>query len=513
MRWRTIGAAAAAGTALVALGVLAVGSASAGVAGHPPDPLRRFEHQTIGWHGCQTGPDDEVGAALAAVNARCGEITVPLDYRHPDRRTITVALARTTATDPAHRHGALFVNPGGPGDPALGIVADVAQGAPDLAAQYDVVGMDPRFVGRSTPLVCSWTTDISLRSAGPTRATFDESVAFARALAAGCLTGHQDVLPYATTRNTARDMDLARAALGESKLSYVGWSAGTYLGAVYLQLFPERADRFVLDSAVDPDVYGPGVLRSTGVPTEAALRNWAGWAAARDATYHLGATPAAVLSIVDSIAEAAVQPFPVGQFQVDSHVLPLLLFIPVRNDGDDSYGSIAADVVVLNQAAHGHRVTPTPTLASNLARVYDRPDPTLQEGVPFLCADRAAPRDPETYYRDIQAHRASEPLFGPLTRGITPCAFWPTDPIEPPTLVRNGSPALIVGADGDPRVPLPGQQAMHRDLTGSRLITLTGAFEHEVFGVEDNDCVNTAVYGYLLNGNLPATDLTCARTA
>jgi pimeloyl-ACP methyl ester carboxylesterase len=464
----------------------------------------------LAWHTCRTGPDDDAGAALDAAGARCAELAVPLDYSRPHGRSITIALSRLAATDPAHRRGALVPNPGGPGDPALDLVVELAQVAPALAARYDLIGMDPRFVGRSTPLTCRWDTGLSMRAA-PTRRTFAETTARARELAAGCVRGNEDLLPHASTRNTARDLDQVRAALGEPKLSYLGWSAGSYLGAVYTQLFPGRVDRFVLDSAVDPDAYGPGVTRVMGAATEAALRNWAGWAATRDATYHLGASRAAVLATVTRVnRSAASRPLRVGRFTVDSQLLPLLLFLPIRFDTDEDYAGIAADVRVLADAAEGRPVTPTPGLLANLTTATTT---GTGDGTFLLCADRAAPRDPETYYRDIRAHRASEPLFGPLTRNVTPCAFWPTAPTEAPTRIHNTMPVLIVGATGDPRTPYPGQLALHRALAGSRMVTLDNAYRHLVYGLEDNACVDGAVNRYLLDGVLPAADLTCPRVS
>ena len=184
-----------------------------------------------------------------------------------------------------------------------------------------------------------------------------------------------------------------------------------------------------------------------------------------------------------------------------------LLFLPIRDDSDDSYAGIAADVRVLADAASGKTVEPTPTLAANLA---SNATPG-RDGTFILCADRAAPRDPDVYFRDIQAHRADEPIFGPLTRNITLCAFWPTAPIEPPTRIHNGVPALIVGATGDPRTPYPGQLAMHGDLTGSRMVTLEGAFRHIVYGVDDVPCVTGTVNAYLLGGVLPTSDVACRR--
>ncbi|HVQ96015.1 MAG TPA: alpha/beta fold hydrolase [Mycobacteriales bacterium] len=517
MRGRRLAVAVAFGTAAALGGALAIGPVSVGAVGtgHAPiGGLGRFAHQTIRWNDCSALADSEVRASLRAAGAQCGELAVPLDYAHPDGASITVALSRVKASDPAHRRGVLMLNPGGPGDPAMGLAAGVADGLPEIAARYDLIGMDPRFVGASTPLTCRWPTGFALRSAGPDRRTFGQSVSFARELAAGCVRGNENLLPYASTRNTARDMDLVRAALGEPKLSYLGWSYGTYLGAVYTQLFGQRVDRFVLDSAVDPDVYAAGIFPSMGPATEAALRNWAGWAAARDATYHLGASADAVLSTVDGIGRAAQRaPLRVGQFRVDTHVLPVLLFIPIRIDGDESYAGIAEDVAALKAAAGGATVSPTAGLAANLAAVYGGSSATAGRGVSsvIFCADAPASHDPEVYYRDIQARRADEPRFGPLTRNITPCAFWPTSPVEPPTRVHNGVPALIVGSTGDPRATYPGQLALHRDMTGSRLVTLAGAFLHLVYGIEDNSCITDTVNRYLLDGVLPAADVTCHR--
>jgi pimeloyl-ACP methyl ester carboxylesterase len=473
--------------------------------------LDRFYRQAISWHGCRTGPDDELGAQLDAGGAQCGEVTVPLDYARPDGRTITVAMSRLPASDPAGGRGALLLNPGGPGElgmPAVG----VAEYLPQIAARYDLIGMDPRFVGRSTPITCQGTSGEFLFSAGPDRRTFGQSVARARQVAADCTRDNEWMLPYASTRNTARDMDVIRAALGERKLSYIGWSYGSYLGAVYMQLFPDHVDRFVLDSAVDPAAYGPGLLQAAGSAHAAALENWAGWTAARDDVYHLGTSTSEVLATVDRINQAAAgTPLQVGEFAVDVHVLAYLLFIPVRDDGEASYSSLAADVRVLSDAAGGAVVTPTASLEDGLTRALGTVDQVGDpQGLLTLCADRAVSRSPATYYRDIQAHRVDEPLFGPLTRNITPCAFWPTRPAEFPTRVGNDVPALMVGATGDPRTPYAGQLAMHQALTGSRMVTLQGAFRHIVYTAVDNDCIDDAVDDYLLAGVLPSGDLVCA---
>ncbi|MCP2352931.1 alpha/beta hydrolase [Nonomuraea roseoviolacea] len=506
--------------------LIVTGVAVFGTLASPPPPaaatleprrtgaLARFEQQEIVWHGCRKGPDDAAGRRLDAARARCAEITVPLDYARPDGRTIKVAMSRLEATAPGRRRGVLLINPGGPGVPGLSQVL-IGSAMPEVAARYDLIGMDPRFVGRSggASVGCRWDTGTFVRSAGPSRATFDEGVTAMRRLAAGCAGSDHGMLPHASTRNTARDMDLIRAALGAPKLSYLGVSYGTYLGAVYLRMFPGRADRFVLDSAVDPDAYGPGLLRPAGPAMEAALRAWAAWAATRHDRLRLGATAGRVLATVDRIARAAGRrPLRVGPHRVGASVLPYVLAARLADDGEEAYASLAADVALLRQAARGARVTPAASLdllltdaLTGAGEGFDR------AGTPVLCADRAASRDPGTYFRDIEAHRADEPLFGPMTRNISPCAFWPTAPAEPPTDVRTDAPALIVGAAGDPWTPHTGQRAMRRALSGSRMITLRGAYRHGVFLAAGAPCVDTAVTRYLSGGVLPAADTTCTR--
>lgn len=493
-----------AAAAVLAAGFTATGAGSVRAA--TDDGLDRFRSQSIAWHGCRLGPGDDVGKELDAAGVECAELRVPLDYTRPGGRRITVAISRLKAADPAGRRGILVSNPGGPG--GAGLIMPLILAGSGFAARYDLIGMDPRFVGRSTPINCGWPVSTWLSGAGPDRAGFDRSTALARDLAARCGSTNKDVLPYASTRNTARDMDVIRAALGADRMSYFGWSYGTYLGAVYLQLFPGRADRFVLDSAVDPEVFGSGLFRRNHAAMTAAWRNWASWAAARNAKYHLGATTAQVLATVERIRAATDRrPLQVGRYTVDSGLLPLLLWAT----NEVEYADIAAAVRVLRAAAGGATVTPPPALELILS-TYFSPDETGSGGAQaaIICADRAASRDPETYWRDIQAHRGTEPMYGPVIRNITPCAFWPTTPAEPPTTIGNDLPVLILNASGDTQTTLEGAQALHRALTGSRLVTLQDAYLHGVY-FAGSTCADTAADRYLRDGVLPRTDIRCTR--
>ncbi|MFI8534805.1 alpha/beta hydrolase [Streptomyces aquilus] len=501
---------AALGLAATALAVTAL-PATALPAQATSDPLARYHHQHLDWKSCVRGQDDTTGKELEQAGAQCADVTAPLDYTAPDGRTITVAISRIRATDTAHRVGPLLLNGGGPGGQTLGDPPWVRQAMKDVGARYDVVGVDPRFVGRSTPLDCHWPTGSAFRSPGFDRAGFDRMTAFSADLAQRCRQHAADVLPYATTRNTARDMDVIRAALGERRISYLGYSYGSYLGEVYTTMFPTRVDRVVLDGVIDPDRYSPRLLRGTEQANRHALKGWASWAAARDATYGLGRSRGAVLAAVDRVQAAAARtPLRIGDHRVDEHVVPLIVFNGLSQDNDSAYGDFAQAMRDLSRAADGHRVTASPWLADALAFLLtgnDSPYGSVQTAI--LCGDVAAPRDPEVYWRDIQKARARDPLLAPVTNNLNPCAFW-DPPRERPTTVRDDLPALLVNATGDPRSTYEGATAVRRAWPSSRLVTLRGADQHAVYGVYGTPCVDDTVNAYLATGRLPATDITCA---
>ncbi|WP_075779810.1 alpha/beta fold hydrolase [Streptomyces acidiscabies] len=467
------------------------------------DALARFHEQRLDWKSCVTGPDDTTGKELEQAGAKCADVTVPLDYANPGGRTITVAISRIRGTDTAHRIGPLLLNGGGPGGSTIGDAPWIHGELKEVAGRYDVVGVDPRFVGRSTPLDCKWPTSTSIWSAP---ATFDAG--FARNLAVMCHQNAGDVLPYATTRNTARDMDVIRAALGERKVSYLGYSYGSYLGEVYATMFPARVDRMVLDGVIDPARYSPRLLRVAEPENRAALRDWAKWTATRHATYGLGATTDAVLRTVDRIQAAAThKPLTVGPYQVDERVVPMILLTGLSQDNDQAYGQLARSVRDLTP--QGNPADPSPALLETLKFILTGDESSygsVQSAI--LCGDVPTERDPEAYRRDIERGRLTDPLFAPMTRNIGPCAFWPA-PRETPTAVRDDFPALLVNATGDPRTTYAGAVAQRRNWPSSRLITLAGPAQHAVFGVYGNACADDGVRAYLSSGRLPAGDATC----
>uniref|UniRef100_A0AAU2UWD3 Alpha/beta hydrolase n=1 Tax=Streptomyces sp. NBC_00003 TaxID=2903608 RepID=A0AAU2UWD3_9ACTN len=494
----------------------AVTAAAAPAASKSPAGLDRYYNQRPGWGSCVKNPGDTMGRDLDKAGVQCADVVVPLDYADPWGRTITVAISRLKATDTRHRIGSILLNNGGPGGPAVQSPPEFHTWMKKAGPRYDVVGFDPRFVGRSTPLDCGWPVGTNLFSAGLGRAGFERQVALQKDLADKCRATNASVLPHITTRNTARDMDVIRGVLGEKKISYFGYSYGTYLGTVYTQMFPGRVDRMVLDGAIDPREFGPRLLREAVGENEQALADWATWAMARDETYGLGRTRGEVLATVDRIIKASARgPLTVGaapeSYQLDDTLVPFILLAGIDSDTEASRAALGEQVSVLNKAAAGQPTRLSPQLAATLRLALTGEQSqtgSVQSAV--ICGDRAAPRDPEVYWRDIERSRAAYPRFGALTNNLGPCAFWDR-PREEPTQVKEDAKILIVSATGDPRTPHKGAVALHGLLPSSKLITVEGANRHAIYGLYENACVDNRVNQYLATGKLPAGDKVCRK--
>ncbi|MBM7168280.1 alpha/beta fold hydrolase [Streptomyces sp. G44] len=475
-------------------GLLASGMAAAAPP-HAPEKPR----PALSWGPCSAGQK-----GLNEAGARCAKVTVPLDHADPGGRTIQLAISRIKAKSP-QRRGILLSNPGGPGGTGLAHTLALRPALGDVADHYDLIGFDPRFLGESTPLTCGPAP----RPAPPAptttpRADFEASMRAARDTARRCQE-HGDnaaLLPHASTRNVARDMDAIRAALGERELSYYGVSYGADLGAVYTQLFPRRADRVVLDSSTDPAATQYELFRRSGAPAEAALDSG------------VRADMRALL------ARAEYRPVPVEGQRLTAPLLRMIFKQLVQHEEyDRQLAEVVSDV---RRAAAGEDIEPGPALAGLLELLSS---PELESGMVggaiFMCGDGGWPaggwpKNPETYWENMRRSRATQPVFGPYVNGmIAPCAFWGSEPREPGTEIGNAVPVLLLQARHDNNVPYEGALALHRRLTGSRLLT-ADIRAHGVYG-RGNDgltpvpCADRAVNTYLRDGKLPAADLTCPK--
>ncbi|MFD9859137.1 alpha/beta hydrolase [Streptomyces alboflavus] len=456
------------------------------------EPLRQFTQQQLHWKRCDAkGPD----------TFRCTTLKVPLDYSDPGGKKIRLAISRLKAADAKERRGVLLLNPGGPGGPGLRLPADPLMKFPaEVKRRYDLVGFDPRGVGRSSPVSCGLTAD-EQKDTPYKPETFAKDKDRMRTVAAKCRARAGDKLPHLTTRNSARDMDVVRAVLGEKRISYLGASYGTYLGAVYMQLFPHRADRMVLDSATDPTRVYRGMFQDMAKAAEPAFTRWAAWTARRHPAYGLGDTPAKVRKTYwDLIARANRKPIPFeGQvFTGDGIRADNSTFFHVRKAAERIAG--------LKEAAEGRIRAPSGTPA----RAPEADDNFTSAAWSFMCADtRTWSHDPERYRREAIHDKARYPLYGDFAAALRPCAFWERGS-EPQTRIDNKVGALIAQNEWDSQTPLFAARAMHRALRGSRMLTVAGGEGHGVLYAPDgNRCADRAATVYLTTGRLPAKDVTC----
>ncbi|MFJ2115335.1 alpha/beta fold hydrolase [Streptomyces sp. NPDC087850] len=290
----------------------------------------RAAKQGIDWQDC---PADW---ALAKP-IQCGFVTVPLDYTKPNGRQIEIAVDRIGSTGtPGERQGSLLYNPGGPGGSGLSfprrVVTKNAIWA-DAAKAYDFVGFDPRGVGHSTPISCIDPQEfVKAPKADPVPDSEADKRAqrkLAAAYADGCKKRSGWMLPHMTTPNTARDLDVVRAALGDRKLNFVGVSYGTYLGAVYATLFPTHVRRMVVDSVVNPSkkkIWYQANL-DQDIAFETRFQDWMKWVADNDATFHIGNTVAAVEKQWDTL-RATAKKAPLGGVVGPSELLGVFQSAP-----------------------------------------------------------------------------------------------------------------------------------------------------------------------------------------
>ncbi|MFE7116491.1 alpha/beta hydrolase [Streptomyces sp. NPDC057654] len=455
--------------------------------------LRSFYEQKIRWSPCSF--DREV---------ECASVEVPLDYSHPDGERISVAISRQKATDSKARRGVLFYNPGGPG--GSGLTDWYGKSAPKeqfkntpLNASYDLIGFDPRGVGKSAPLRCA-KLDLPDITSRPTGKDFDHFAAWAKEFEKSCDELDGQRRKYFNTRNTARDMNVIRAALGERRINYVGYSYGTYLGAVYGSLFASRLDRSVLDSSMHPDKTGYAYMTWKAEAARRFVEEWAGWAAERDKTFGLGASVSEVMATVEAVS-SRLAGHPAGGW--DRNTFDAFLGF----DAEDvaKWQELGERVAGLKSAGSGERfrkVPPVPKAAAGREVVEDATYTILAEG--------EWPQDIETYREQVRKNRDRLPYgFGPMGSLPLPPAFRSFTPPEAPTdIERDGYPrGMVIQAKRDSQTPYEGGVAMAQRL-GDVLVSVDD-HKHTQYASSNNRCVDEPVTEYLMQGALPSKPVNC----
>ncbi|WP_346776756.1 alpha/beta hydrolase [Streptomyces sp. HNM0574] len=447
---------------------------------------------------------------------QCGFVTVPVDYAKPDGRTIKLAVdrAESTGTD-EERQGSLIYNPGGPGGSGLSFPSRITEKNPlwaKTAKAYDFVGFDPRGVGHSAPISCADPEEfVKAPKADPVPGDEADKRAqrkLAREYAEGCQERSGAMLPHMTTPNTARDLDVIRAALGDEKLNYLGVSYGTYLGSVYATLFPGHVRRMVVDSVVNPDTDRIWYKNNLGqnVAFQTRWEDWKKWVAEHDDAYGIGDSPEDVQDAWEDL-RAKAKKDPVGGVVGPAELTGFFQNAPYY---DEMWAEVASvwsaylkgdEKPLVKAAGPDMSDTEGNKSAENGNAVY-----TAVE-----CGDAKWPRDWGTWDRDAERlHRDHPFLTWSNTWMNLPCATWPAKQHEP-VEVGTGKglpPVLIAQSERDAATPYDGAVELHKRLKGSRLITERDAGSHGITNVE-NSCINKRVDAYLLKGTVDDKDVTC----
>lgn len=434
---------------------------------------------------------------------------MPLDYADPKGPRIEIALNRLPAKDQAHRVGAMLVNPGGPGASGIEFASQNVDLFSALTPYFDLVGFDPRGVGSSTAIKCMTDAELDTFNAadpvpddaGEMQTLVDES----KAMAAGCAQRSGRLLAHVDTVSAARDLDLIRQALGERKLTYFGFSYGTYLGATYAHLYPTHVRALVLDSVLDPNLDETALTEIQAAGFERDLDDYlASCSKSASACPFTTGDPRAELTAF--LERMDKTPLAVGGRQLDS----ALAMTGIAYTLYDSPASWPALSLALARALNGDG-----GLLMQFADAYLERDAgghysnSIEANYAINCLDHPVPSSP-SYFSDRAAALArTAPLFGPFVAyGDLPCAYWAVPPTGTPgPITAPGAPPIVlVGNTGDPATPYQWAQAVHSELAGSILITRTGDGHG---GYDASSCVQRLVNAYLIGLTVPADGQTC----
>jgi pimeloyl-ACP methyl ester carboxylesterase len=437
---------------------------------------------------------------------QCATLTVLLDDKRPLLGTVGLAVTRHRATG-SHRIGSLVTNPGGPGESAVEWLQGSYSDFPSaLRSRFDLVTFDPRGVGRSAPVRCLSTKELDAYfHLDPVPDDAQERQALLagnRKLAAGCARRSGRVLPYVNTRVVAQDLDRVRQAVGDAKLTYLGYSYGTAIGAAYLDQFPTRVRAMVLDGALDPRLTWDGYLRGQSKGFDVALNSFLDHCARTNCAFRK-ATDGDLRQAFDRLAA-----------RVDAHALP----------GDGSR-TVGPDEFTLGVGAGLYsRNYGWPAIADALAdaehgdgaQLLRLNDSYLERGAhgyanlsesnfAVNCVDRPWPRTEKPYY-DLAAEVAkSAPRFGPaIALSGLGCISWTTPATGRPHAVTGaGSPPIVViGTTRDPATPYQWAQALAGQLLRGVLLTHEGD-GHTVYRAGAPGCILRPVNDYLVSLRAP----------
>ncbi len=466
---------------------------------------------TLSWHDCGDGFE-------------CTTAQVPLDYDKPRGRSIQLALVRLPASDRQHRIGSLFINPGGPGTSAVQFLRGSGKSvySPAVRARFDIVGMDPRGVGDSTPVQCFDTTEesaqaaILLKTAPGDAGQTAQRVAAARDFASRCAQRNGDLLAHLSTANVARDLDLMRQAVGDRKLTYDGISYGTYLGTTYAALFPQNVRALVLDGNFDAPAYRAGgstpFLRSNGAEGGwATLQQFFQLCAAAGSSrcaFAAGGDPARKFDeLVTRVRQHPIT-LPGGDV-VEYGTLLAATFRGLFLAGEwSTTAQLLQDVYA---ARTGGAAPPRPALSATEVTAAAAYDNTQDGQLASVCGETTNPHQPALYPGIAQRADRKSPNAGTWLAWFTfGCTFWTArdaDRFTGSFHTRPAYPALVMNTRYDPITPARNADTVARLITGSRVV-ITEGYGHTTL-LNSGPCGTGYRERYLLDRTLPPPGATC----
>ncbi len=454
----------------------------------------------VGWSDCGRGFE-------------CGQVLVPRDYAAVGGPALIISVLRLPALDRTRRVGSLVVNPGGPGASGVDFVRRLGNIVFDerIRSRFDIVGFDPRGVNRSSEVRCVDDLDhfLAVDSTPDTSAELATLLDGERAFAEGCQRRNPELLPFLGTENVARDLDVLRQALGDARLTYIGFSYGTLIGALYAQMFPDRIRALVLDGAVDPSLDLAALSEGQAVGFEGALRRFlADCARQRSCLFHHGGKPGPAFDRLMRHIEA--RSLPATRLGDSRRVGPGYAWSGIAGAlySRDSWPVLAAGLA-LAEAGDGSLflLLADPLNGRNSDGGYSN---LIDAHRAVVCLDFPAPRDPAAYQAWAKAWVRKAPHFGALLAfSDVGCAYWPIAPTRQPAPVSapGAPPIVVIGSSGDPATPYHWSVALSRQLSSAILITRRGEGHT---GYAASTCVEKAANAYLMDLTVPKAGLACA---
>ncbi|GAA1059415.1 alpha/beta hydrolase [Agromyces bracchium] len=462
--------------------------------------LEPFYSQVLEWERC----DDKL----------CATATAPLDWSDPAAGEIELALVRRPTS--GDKIGSLLVNPGGPGGSGYEFIADSIDYAtgPRLQQRFDIVGFDPRGVGRSSAVTCydAAQMDEFLYGIVPAERGSDEWIAEVTAanqdFGQACADETGELLANVDTESAARDLDLLRAILGDEQLNYLGYSYGTFLGATYAGLYPEKTGRLVLDGAIDPTASNQEVNVAQSVGFEDALKAYLGDCLAGEDCPFSGSVDAAADEVSRLLASVGASPLRgTDGRMLGADALVTAIIYPLYSVESWPYLSDMFESVMFGEAD-------TALLFADLYNGREQDgtyaDNSTEAFRAINCLDYTYDDDPAKMRADAAALAEAAPIIGPYFGfGDIGCAQWPvvSEADRSAITAEGAAPIMVIGTTGDPATPYQWAEALAEQLDSGFLVSYDG--EGHTAYRKSNACIDDTVEDFLIDGTVPASDPRC----